>query len=294
MSELNWTGERLVTSISNVYGVIEHLHRYALACEISKNKVVLDIASGEGYGSYLLSKKASYVYGVDIDEKSIIHAQNKYSGISNLKYCTGSASAIPLADESVDIVVSFETIEHHDKHDEMMKEVKRVLKKDGFLFISSPEKSIYKKRDPKNEFHIKELLLEEFQELLKKYFTKVDFFTQRISVGSVINSESQGYKKGFKFFNGSYTEIKEELTKDKFYNEPFFNIALCCNNENISYDIPGNSLFDGIDVLKNEQKSISNEVLLLKKTNRYRLGNWLIKKLQVIDKIIDRYKKHDN
>ena len=54
---LNWTGERLVTDVEGVLGVAEHLHRYAIACEMVAGKSVLDIASGEGYGSHLLSKK---------------------------------------------------------------------------------------------------------------------------------------------------------------------------------------------------------------------------------------------
>jgi hypothetical protein len=49
--DLEWTGERLVTDVEGVLGVAEHLHRYALACEFVKGKKVLDIASGEGYGS---------------------------------------------------------------------------------------------------------------------------------------------------------------------------------------------------------------------------------------------------
>ena len=51
--------------------------------------------------------------------------------------------AIPLPDQSVDLVVSFETIEHHDKHEEMMLEIKRVLRPDGVVIISSPDKQTY-------------------------------------------------------------------------------------------------------------------------------------------------------
>ena len=79
MENLEFTGERLTTSLSSIHGVIEHLHRYAIAQKITKNKVVLDIASGEGYGSFLLSKEATKVYGVDIDEKSLNHAKVKYA-----------------------------------------------------------------------------------------------------------------------------------------------------------------------------------------------------------------------
>ncbi len=105
----------------------------------------------------------------------------------NIEFNLGSTDAIPLEDGSVDVVVSFETIEHHDKHDLMMKEISRVLKKDGVLLISSPEKSIYSERDPNNPYHIKEITLVEFRDLLNKNFKNVKLFNQRF-VDRFLNS----------------------------------------------------------------------------------------------------------
>ena len=64
-TEMEWTGERLVTTHMSTT-TIEHLHRYALAGGLVSNKSVIDIASGEGYGSNLLAKNASTVLSVDI------------------------------------------------------------------------------------------------------------------------------------------------------------------------------------------------------------------------------------
>ena len=44
MADLDWTGERLVTSLSNLHGTIEHLHRYALAIKLTKGKKILLVA----------------------------------------------------------------------------------------------------------------------------------------------------------------------------------------------------------------------------------------------------------
>ena len=88
-----WTGERLETFIYN-RDAVDHLHRYAIASNFVEGKVVLDIASGEGYGSNLMSEKASFVYGVDIDESTIRKADKKYKK-NNLKLLKGSTSAIP-------------------------------------------------------------------------------------------------------------------------------------------------------------------------------------------------------
>src|ERR1035438_3461036 len=110
----NWTGERLETHIYN-YNTIEHLHRYAMATQLVTDKIVLDIASGEGYGSNLLSKFSKKVYGVDISAETIELASKKYLK-NNLQFKVGSTSNIPIPDNTIDVVVSFETIEHHNQH----------------------------------------------------------------------------------------------------------------------------------------------------------------------------------
>ena len=139
----NWTGERLETFVYNRIA-IEHLHRYSIATEYCSDKIVLDIACGEGYGSHLMSEKASFVYGVDIDNECISQAKLKYKK-QNIEFLVGSTSKIPLEDNSVDIVVSYETIEHHDEHDEMMTEIKRVLKHGGLFCLAIGTKEFMEK-----------------------------------------------------------------------------------------------------------------------------------------------------
>src|SRR5205085_4742 len=126
-------------------------------------------------------------YGVDIDEASILHAREKYQQkTKNVSFNVGSAGAIPLESNSVDTVVSFETIEHHNEHEEMMKEIKRVLKTDGMLVISSPNKEVYNQRSKNNYFHVQELSFEEFQSLMKSYFKDCIYFKQSKVVASLI------------------------------------------------------------------------------------------------------------
>lgn len=186
---MEFTGERFVPE---VHGAIEleHLHRYYLAKEVVQGKIVLDIASGEGYGSYILSKIANKVIGVDISEEAVTHAKNKYVS-DNLDFLVGSCAAIPLPDNSVDVIVSFETIEHHIEHEKMMEEIKRILKIDGCLIISSPDKLEYSdKPNYSNPHHVKELYRDEFKDLLKKYFKYQHIYGQRIAYGSAIMSEN--------------------------------------------------------------------------------------------------------
>lgn len=285
MGELKWTGERLITSVEAMHGVVEHLHRYALAKQIIKDKVVLDIASGEGYGSFLMSKDARKVFGVDIDRESVNHAAEKYSNNANLEYLCGSTSKIPLPDNSVDVVVSFETLEHHDEHDMMMLEVSRVLKVDGILFISSPEKTIYKERDPNNPYHIKELTIAEFKVLLKKYFKYNQFFTQRFVASSLIAAEKNVKGCNFKMFDGDYKDVYEGLNEnDSFYNKPFFNIAISSNTETADVNLPSASIFNGANVIENEIEYLKNEYKKISNSISFKVGNWIVRKFSFLKK----------
>ena len=136
---LSYTGERLVTAVATK-SMMEHLHRYGLAIDLCDGKVVLDIASGEGYGSSLLARRALRVYGVDISSEAVEHARKKYHS-PNLKFLQGCADAIPVADHEIELAVSLETLEHHDLHDEMMRELRRVHQADRLLIISTPTHS---------------------------------------------------------------------------------------------------------------------------------------------------------
>ena len=137
VASLNFTGERYTPEITgNIY--LEHMHRYSVLKDMVTGQRVLDIASGEGFGSYHMAQFARSVTGVDISQEAVSHAQLRYQR-DNLSFKTGSCSAIPMDKASVDVVVSFETIEHHDEHVQMMAEIRRVLKPGGVLIISSPD-----------------------------------------------------------------------------------------------------------------------------------------------------------
>lgn len=219
---MKFTGERFVPE---VHGDIEleHRHRYLQACTLAKGKVVLDIASGEGYGSAMLAEHALQVIGVDISAQAVAHAQQRYQG-DNLEYRVGSCAAIPLPDASVDLLVSFETIEHHDQHQEMMQEIRRVLRKDGVLLISSPDKMSYSDvPGSHNEFHVKELYQHEFKQLLEGYFDNIAYFGQRILFGSGIFAQSETTALN------SYWQQEDTIQITSGIAKPLYWIALASN-----------------------------------------------------------------
>ena len=183
--DLEATGERFLPEMQGTIA-LEHLHRYAMAKDFAAGKVVLDIACGEGYGAAFLAGVAAHVYGVDIAPDAVAHAKAKYQR-PNLEFRPGRCSDIPLADGTVDLVVSFETIEHHTEHGEMFAEIKRVLRSGGLMVMSSPDKREYTERaNHANAYHVKELYAEEFQLLVKRHFTHVAILGQRVLYASVI------------------------------------------------------------------------------------------------------------
>lgn len=183
---MEFTGERFIPTEQ---GEIrhEHLHRYAWCTPLVAGKDVLDIACGEGYGSAMMARRARSVTGVDIAEAAVAHACATYGDIPGLVFRCGNAAAIPLEDDSVDVAVSFETIEHHDRHREMLAEIRRVLRSDGIAIISSPNRMVYSElAGHHNEFHVKELDFAEFDAVLREQFGDIAYFGQRLAVGSSI------------------------------------------------------------------------------------------------------------
>ncbi len=186
---LAWTGERYLPEVAGQVA-IEHLHRYRMAAQFVAGRIVLDIACGEGYGSALLAQTASLVHGVDLSAEAVAHAQRRY-GHPRLNFLQGDCAEIPLPDRSVDVVVSFETIEHHARHEAMLAEFRRILRPGGVVVVSSPEKREYTDLTGNvNPFHVKELYRDEFAALMGRYFAHCAMYGQRVVYGSAIFLET--------------------------------------------------------------------------------------------------------
>lgn len=174
---ISGSDERLVPERSDYETLWEHVARYAFACRIVKGLTALDIASGEGYGTYALSKSATSVIGVDIDEPSVERAREKYG----LDYRVGTANKIPVVDASVDCVVSFETLEHLEDALAFLREVHRVLKPGGRLLLSTPNRHVYHAGVSANEYHVREYSLPEVCTLLGPGFSIAQAYGQSFS-----------------------------------------------------------------------------------------------------------------
>lgn len=187
-SPLDFTGERFLPEVRGAI-YYEHWHRYAVLAEVVAGKRVLDAASGEGYGSHLLARTAAQVTAVDVSPDAVAYATRRYPR-PNLKYVVGSVTALPVASGSIDVVVSFETIEHLAAQAEMLAEFRRVLTADGVLIVSSPNRPVYNEAGGEaNHFHVRELDRDEFAALLAPQFPQQAWYAQRVVAQSALWAE---------------------------------------------------------------------------------------------------------
>jgi len=183
-------GERFVPGILDDQLCIEHYQRYNTISTIAEGKVVVDAACGEGYGTSIISKKAKRVIGIDIDAEAINRAKKNYIN-NKIDFIVADITNIPLEDHTVDLFVSFETIEHvsQEYQYKFLEEIYRVLKKDGILIMSTPNKQIYSDLyNYHNKFHIKEFYKGEFEKFLLTRFANVKLYHQFFEVVGVIDN----------------------------------------------------------------------------------------------------------
>lgn len=184
---LTFTGERFLPEVNGAIQY-EHWHRYAAVAPIAAGKRVLDAACGEGYGSFLLARSAAAVTGVDVSDEAIAHAVQRYAS-ANLRFVAGSVTKLPVADASVDLVVSFETIEHLAAQVEMLAQFRRVLAPGGVLVISSPNRPVYNEGGVANPYHVRELDRSELATLLSPDFPHQAWYAQRVIAQSALWAE---------------------------------------------------------------------------------------------------------
>ena len=165
--------ERLDFSGKQKYSAVEatiHLNRYAMARSYVAGQRVLDVASGEGYGSFLLRRwGAESVEGIDVDEQTVETATRLFGG-DGVHYQCHTAEQLPFEDHTFDVVCSFETIEHLDHPELFLQEIRRVLKPGGNIILSCPnDPYYYKQGTPGNPFHKRQYTYFDFKQLAEKY-----------------------------------------------------------------------------------------------------------------------------
>ena len=143
--------------------------RYNFCNKYCKDKKVLDIPCGVGWGTSLL-KTTTFVIGIDISREAIDYAKNHYEN-KNSKFYIGNMQSIPLKNDSVDVVICLEGFEHVSKDTGIafLEESKRVLRINGLLIMTCPVLDEYGKSTG-NPYHLCEYPEYELIEILNRNF----------------------------------------------------------------------------------------------------------------------------
>ncbi len=212
----------------------EHTARYSFALSFVKNKNVLDIACGTGYGLAFLKQEAESVTGVDVDAEAARQALGECDS-DKTRVLLGDGINLPFQGESFDVVTSFETLEHLHTRSEFLAELKRVLTPDGTLLLSTPNANYTKPVNgkPANPFHIFEYKPDELRAELEGHFKIEEFLGQtldeKIKIPPFEDAQTRLPKDlatqtrlfGWRCFNKIPLNLRENLSQ-KIWKKPFY------------------------------------------------------------------------
>jgi cyclopropane fatty-acyl-phospholipid synthase-like methyltransferase len=197
--------ERWVKGFMNYKTEVEHLIRYKFILDFVKNKKVLDIACGCGYGSYIIVKdgNAEKVVGVDLDKDAIRYGNYRYTDDRISRYVNDATTF--KSNDLFDVIVSFETIEHIPDYRLLIQNFHENLVNNGILFISTPINYITT-TELSNPYHVIEWNFNDFHLLFNETFEIQDIYLQNININK-------------KTIFDKYFYIKKILKKLKLINK---------------------------------------------------------------------------
>ena len=104
---------------------------------------ILDIGSADGVFTKVILEKsgARKVIGIDVLKSSVDWA-NKHWKTKRVEFILADANDLKFEDETFDAVFALEVLEHVEKPFEILKDIKRVLKKDGYAVFLVPTDSL--------------------------------------------------------------------------------------------------------------------------------------------------------
>lgn len=173
---LQKTGERLIPGgfASNAEYLLFLRHQFAYeytAQQLTPTDHVMDAGCGEGYGTFILSQHVNETVGLDVDPDTVRHATAQY-GTPQCRFQIYDGRRFPFPDQTFEAVVSFQVIEHIVDDAGYLLELNRILKVEGRLILTTPNR-LYRLnpgQKPWNRFHVREYEPEQLRLLLSRHF----------------------------------------------------------------------------------------------------------------------------
>jgi len=101
-----------------------------------QNLKILDIGSGEGGTSEVLSED-NFVTSFDMNKIRLLRQQNSFS---NFNLLCGSSSSLPFKNNSLDLIILQDVLEHLDNREKLINNVYNLLNDNGMIYLSTPNK----------------------------------------------------------------------------------------------------------------------------------------------------------
>lgn len=107
-----------------------------------KAQYILDLGCGTGDLLLSLSKMAKYVVGAEMTEANITSCRQNVSSIQNILLCHSMAEHLPFKTSTFDKIILADVIEHVLDERQTLNEINRVLRPQGFLILTTPNKRV--------------------------------------------------------------------------------------------------------------------------------------------------------
>jgi len=153
---------------------------------------ILDLGCGEEtYIQDLVKIRNNNLYGVDISDYVIDLHKKAYQDHSNVEFVACPAEKLPFNKEHFDLIICDELIEHVPKAEILLDEIARVIKKDGTLIISTPNRNrisaIAKKLVPRKLLNrLSSNPMNSINPLLQKEHKRIHYHEHEFGLGELI------------------------------------------------------------------------------------------------------------
>lgn len=227
-----------------------HLENILAFLPLKADMKILDLGTGSGYLSFPIAKKYPdlSVTGLDIVEKAleINRIRAREENIGNVSFITYQGMDFPFADGTFDMVISRYALHHFPDIWKSISEVSRVIRPEGFLFISDPapnaddtSRFIDEYMRLKKDGHIKFYTKEEWKQICERYGLRLEkSFDSSIrfprkkdtsyGLDQLLRKHSKNIIKGYEL----------EIIEDEIYvTEQVNNLLFCKCYTTHSYDI---------------------------------------------------------
>ena len=271
-----FTGERVIPGEVDVDLLNEHMARYTFAARLAHGKRVLDAGCGAGYGSAELARTAETVVGIDCAAEAVEFAREHYR-LPNLRFEQASCNSLPHADDSFELVVAFEVIEHLEHWREFLLEARRVLAPSGQFIVSTPNKLYYTESrgaEGANPFHVHEFDFEEFRAELRQVFPHVVLFLENHVEGMTFQPHEAG----------NTVEVRVD-SGEPLPDESHFFVAVCAHRPQL-----GNPTFVYVPRAANVLREREHHIALLEKELATK-NEWLRKALAEHEALVAKFRE---